>query len=58
MFTCAVYNINCFLTLFCRESLDGGQLAVHVEDKVVSVRNVKVGIIFIIVIHIKKNPRI
>lgn len=50
MFTCAVYNINCFLTLFCRESLDGGQLAVHVEDKVVSVRNVKVGYIFIIVI--------
>ncbi|XP_016124455.1 stAR-related lipid transfer protein 9-like, partial [Sinocyclocheilus grahami] len=33
--------ISVCLFLFCRESLDGGRLAVQVEDKVVRVRNVK-----------------
>lgn len=38
----------------CRESLDGGRLAVKVEDKVVRVRNVKVCSLFKILVWVSQ----
>lgn len=38
--------LSAFSVLSCRESADGGRIAVQVEDKVVRVRNVKVSYAF------------